>query len=513
MTLTVPLAPLSVALTSLETIVLRPSSGPALQAGDRVLAYYEGTLASNGSRFDGNYDFTTFTPVTGRQSFEFTLGAGQVIQGWDQAFPKLTLGEIAEIRIPAALAYGSTARSGIPANSDLIFKVMPIARIPAGQAINQENLESVTYADLGVAAPAPPSIEGFLTAAGGLAEGPTDDASPTLSLLADPGTTVTVLRDGTEVGQAEELQPGQFQYTSPDLALGSYVFSAISSITNAAEIAPLPELPSDQSSPLQVTVIDTLVAPTSEEIPTVIANPVPAPIAAVPIGAAPIAVAAPIVAAASLDSPGTRLPIPEAGAPADVRVQTSSRWVSEGSPLLVQIKTNLAKGTSLYYEVEGAHVNQQDLSRGSLVGSRTVGRDGWATLRFELAADQRPEGSENLQIKVFGDPSHSQWLASSKTITVLDTSTGGGDALAPSAGPGAVVGALFGQDALVNGGAVASGGSSTAGVVDGAAARMAFRDLIAGRGEMSFKEALMLPHHADPFKDKAHGGQGQPLLA
>jgi hypothetical protein len=30
---------------------------------------------------------------------------------------------------------------------------------------------------------------------------------------------------------------------------------------------------------------------------------------------------------------------------------------------------------------------------------------------------------------------------------------------------------------------------------------------------MSFKEALMLPHHADPFKDKAHGGQGQPLLA
>ena len=213
MTLTVPLAPLSVALTSLETIVLRPSSGPALQAGDRVLAYYEGTLASNGSRFDGNYDFTTFTPVTGRQSFEFTLGAGQVIQGWDRAFPQLTLGEIAEIRIPAALGYGSTARSGIPANSDLIFKVMPIARIPAGQAINQENLESVTYADLGVAAPAPPSIEGFLTAAGGLAEGPTDDASPTLSLLADPGTTVTVLRDGTEVGQAEELQPGQFQYT------------------------------------------------------------------------------------------------------------------------------------------------------------------------------------------------------------------------------------------------------------------------------------------------------------
>ena len=274
----------------------------------------------------------------------------------------------------------------------------------------------------------------------------------------------------------------------------------------------MPELPSDQSSPLQVTVVETLVGAPLEIMPTVLPDPGPAPIAAAPIGAAPIAVAAPIVAA-SLDAPGSSLPTPEAGAPADVRVQTSSRWVSEGSPLLVQIKTNLAKGTSLYYEVEGAHVNQQDLSRGSLMGSRTVGRDGWATLRFELAADQRPEGSENLQIKVFGDPSHSQWLASSKTITVLDTSTGGGDALAPSAGPGAVVGALFGQDALVNGGAVASGGSSTAGVVDGAAARMAFRDLIAGRGEMSFKEALMLPHHADPFKDKAHGGQGQPLLA
>jgi len=501
-----------VALTSLETVVLRPSTGPALQSGDRVLAYYEGTLASNGSRFDGNYDFATFTPVTGRQSFEFTLGAGQVIQGWDQAFPQLTLGEIAEIRIPAALAYGSTARSGIPANSDLIFKVMPIARIPAGQAITQENLESVTYADLGVAAPAPPSIEGFLTAAGGLAEGPTDDASPSLSILADPGTTVTVLRDGTEVGQAEEVQPGQFQYTSPDLALGSYVFSAISSVTNPAEIAPLPELPSDQSSPLQVTVVETLVGAPLENMPTVLPDPVPVPIVAAPNVATPI-VAAPIVAAAALDSPGNRLPTPEAGAPADVRVQTSSRWVSEGSPLLVQIKTNLAKGTSLYYEVEGAHVDQQDLSRGSLMGSRTVGRDGWATLRFELDADQRPEGNETLQIKVFGDPSHSQWLASSKPITVLDTSSGGGDALAPSAGAGSVLGALFGADTLVNGGAGGPAGTGTAGVVDGAAARMAFRDLIAGRGEMSFKEALMLPHHSDPFKDKAHGDQGQPLLA
>ena len=128
----------------LKTTVLRSSKGSKVSNGDNLLVYYDGTLM-DGDRFDANFDFTNFQSPTnnyftsGKQfilgpgnvnPFEFTIGAGQVIQGWDQALKNRRLGEVLELTIPADLAYGDVERPGIPADSALRFKVELLGSIP-----------------------------------------------------------------------------------------------------------------------------------------------------------------------------------------------------------------------------------------------------------------------------------------------------------------------------------------------------------------------------------------------
>ena len=56
--------------------------------------------------------------------FEFTIGVGQVIQGWDQGVIQMSLGEKSRIHIPSSLGYGEKGAGGaIPPNADLIFEV------------------------------------------------------------------------------------------------------------------------------------------------------------------------------------------------------------------------------------------------------------------------------------------------------------------------------------------------------------------------------------------------------
>ena len=59
----------------------------------------------------------------GGQPFQFVLGTGQVIRGWDQGVPGMKVGGRRELVIPPNLAYGSTPQSGIPANSTLVFDI------------------------------------------------------------------------------------------------------------------------------------------------------------------------------------------------------------------------------------------------------------------------------------------------------------------------------------------------------------------------------------------------------
>ena len=76
--------------------------------------HYTGKLLSNGKVFDSS--------VTRGKPFEFVLGVGQVIKGWDEGVAKMSIGEKANITCPPEYAYGKQGAGGlIPPNSTLVF--------------------------------------------------------------------------------------------------------------------------------------------------------------------------------------------------------------------------------------------------------------------------------------------------------------------------------------------------------------------------------------------------------
>ena len=89
------------------------------QNGDTLVMNYTGRL-TDGTVFDSNVD-----PKFGHvQPFEFTLGAGQVIKGWDEGLVGMKVGEKKTLTIPPEKGYGATgAGSAIPPNATLIFDV------------------------------------------------------------------------------------------------------------------------------------------------------------------------------------------------------------------------------------------------------------------------------------------------------------------------------------------------------------------------------------------------------
>lgn len=92
---------------------LRVGTGATAKAGKTVTVNYKGTL-ENGKMFDQSY---------GRGPFSFPLGAGQVIQGWDEGVAGMKVGGKRKLIIPAKLGYGSQDMGVIPPNSTLIFEV------------------------------------------------------------------------------------------------------------------------------------------------------------------------------------------------------------------------------------------------------------------------------------------------------------------------------------------------------------------------------------------------------
>jgi peptidylprolyl isomerase len=94
-------------------------SGAEATAGHKVSVHYTGWLSNNGAkgkRFDSSVDRG--------QPFQFTLGAHQVIAGWDQGVAGMKVGGKRTLTIPPELGYGARGAGGvIPANATLIFDV------------------------------------------------------------------------------------------------------------------------------------------------------------------------------------------------------------------------------------------------------------------------------------------------------------------------------------------------------------------------------------------------------
>ena len=97
-----------------EATTVKEGSGEGAKAGDLVSVHYTGTL-TDGTKFDSSRDCDT--------PFTFTLGAGQVIKGWDQGVEGMKRGEQRKLVVPPEMGYGSREVSVIPANSTLLFDV------------------------------------------------------------------------------------------------------------------------------------------------------------------------------------------------------------------------------------------------------------------------------------------------------------------------------------------------------------------------------------------------------
>ena len=94
---------------------VRPGAGAEAKAGDSVTVHYVGTL-TDGKKFDSSRDRG--------KGFQFKLGAGQVIKGWDQGVAGMKVGELRKLTIPPHLAYGDRGFPGaIPPNATLVFEL------------------------------------------------------------------------------------------------------------------------------------------------------------------------------------------------------------------------------------------------------------------------------------------------------------------------------------------------------------------------------------------------------
>lgn len=108
--------------SGLEYTITEKGNGKKPQKGDKISVHYTGKL-TNDTVFDSS--------VKRGAPFEFRVGEGAVIKGWDEAFLLLNEGDKATLKISPELGYGAQAQGPIPANSTLIFDVELIKIVQA----------------------------------------------------------------------------------------------------------------------------------------------------------------------------------------------------------------------------------------------------------------------------------------------------------------------------------------------------------------------------------------------
>ena len=109
-------------ITELQKVDTQVGTGREAEFGFNVSVHYTGWLYDakaegfKGKKFDSSLDR--------KQPFNFTLGAGQVIQGWDEGFAGMKIGGKRTLIIPAEMGYGARGAGGvIPPNATLVFDV------------------------------------------------------------------------------------------------------------------------------------------------------------------------------------------------------------------------------------------------------------------------------------------------------------------------------------------------------------------------------------------------------
>jgi peptidylprolyl isomerase len=114
--------------TKLKVEDLVAGTGREAKTGDTLIVEYTGWVYGNSRPFD--------TSVRRDKPFEFVLGKGEVIAGWDQGLAGMKVGGTRKLTIPSGLAYGTEGTGRIPPNATLVFEVKlldisrPVAELP-----------------------------------------------------------------------------------------------------------------------------------------------------------------------------------------------------------------------------------------------------------------------------------------------------------------------------------------------------------------------------------------------
>ena len=102
-------------IQGMKVEIIKEGSGAVAKSGDHVFVHYTGTL-KNGTKFDSSVDRGV--------PFDFDLGAGQVIKGWDLGVEGMKIGEQRKLTIPPELGYGDRGAGNLIApGATLIFTV------------------------------------------------------------------------------------------------------------------------------------------------------------------------------------------------------------------------------------------------------------------------------------------------------------------------------------------------------------------------------------------------------